>query len=216
MVEERIVKLIMSYELNRGSSALGRGLLMSMMRKVWLSLLLLSLFLMGCIQVYEYKYGVKYKVKVIKVVDGDTIYILFPDGTVEKVRLLGIDTPEKIAKANRPNEYDNITDLEYLAIWGKRATRFVESRLNNTYVYIEFDELAGFRDKYGRLLAYVYVNGTDFNAELVKLGYARVYVEGEFKKKSYYLKLEEEAKRFGKGIWSILYQTQLSIIIQNI
>ncbi|HIP25984.1 MAG TPA: thermonuclease family protein [Archaeoglobus profundus] len=186
------------------------------MRKVWVIFLLFILLFTGCIQIYEYKYGVKYKVKVIRVIDGDTIYVLFPDGKVEKVRLLGIDTPEKIAKANRPYEYDNITDLEYLAIWGKKATRFVENKLNNTYVYIKFDELAGFRDKYGRLLAYVYIDGTDFNAELVKLGYARVYVEGKFKKKLDYLKLEEEAKRLGKGIWSILYKTsQTSIIINN-
>lgn len=58
------------------------------------------------------------------------------------------------------------------------------------------------------------MDGTDFNAELVKQGYARVYVEDEFKKKLYYLELEEEAKRIGKGIWSILYQ--ISIIIQVI
>jgi len=180
------------------------------MKKVWVGLLLFLLLLIGCIEIYEYEYGIKYRVKVIKVIDGDTIYVSFPDGKIEKLRLLGIDTPEKIAKANRPNEYDNITDLEYLAIWGKRATKFVESKLNNTFVYIEFDELAGFKDKYGRLLAYVYVDGTDFNAELVKLGYARVYVEGEFKKKLYYLKLEEEAKKLGNGIWSILHQTKTS------
>jgi len=169
--------------------------------------------LIECIQIYEYEYGVKYKVKVIKVIDGDTIHVLFPSGKIEKVRLLGIDTPEKIAEANRPNEYDNITDLKYLAMWGKKATKFVESRLNNTYIYIEFDELAGIRDRYGRLLAYVYVDGIDFNAELVKQGYARVYIEGEFKKKSYYLELEEEAKRMGKGIWSILYPIKIDNIM---
>jgi len=55
------------------------------------------------------------------------------------------------------------------------------------------------------LLAYVYLeDGTDFTAELVKQGYARAYVEGEFKKEDYYVKLEEEAKREGRGLWSIL------------
>ncbi|AGK61395.1 hypothetical protein Asulf_01408 [Archaeoglobus sulfaticallidus PM70-1] len=88
---------------------------------------------------------------------------------------------------------------------GWKAYEFTKSIIEGKYVYIEFDETAGFTGYYGRLLAYVYLeNGTDFTAMLVEGGYARVYVEGEFKKESYYLQLEEEAKRERRGLWSIL------------
>ena len=70
-------------------------------------------------------------------------------------------------------------------------------------VYIEFDEVAGLKGYYGRYLAYVYVNETDFNALLVKNGFARVYTEGEFKKEKYYLQLEEIAKANKTGLWRI-------------
>ena len=158
-----------------------------------------------------FEYGVKYKVKVLDVIDGDTIDVLLPDGRIERVRMLGIDTPENNPEDNKPYEYDSIADLNYLAEWGLKATQFTKSKLEGKYVYIEFDEIAGFRGHYGRLLAYVYLeDGTDFTAELVRLGYGRVYVEGEFKKKDYYLKLEEEAKREGRGLWSILKSKQLN------
>ena len=60
--------------------------------------------------------------------------------------------------------------------------------------------MTGYRDRYGRLLAYVYVNGTDFNALLLKEGYARVYVT-KFKKLEYYLKLQEIAMKERRGLW---------------
>ncbi len=74
--------------------------------------------------------------------------------------------------------------------------------LYNKTVYIEFDDVAGLKGYYGRYLAYVYLpNGTDFNALLVKNGLARVYVEGEFRKEDYYLKLKEMAKANKTGLW---------------
>jgi len=162
---------------------------------------------------FTFEYGVKYKVKVLGVIDGDTIDVLLPDGSIERVRMLGVDTPEKSAEDNKPYEYDSITDLNYLAEWGVKAAQFTESKLEGKEVYIEFDELAGMREYYGRLLAYVYLeDGTDFTAELVKQGYARVYVEGEFKKENYYMQLEEEARREGRGLWSILTATTTSTV----
>ncbi len=64
-------------------------------------------------------------------------------------------------------------------------------------------QVAGLKGYYGRYLAYVYVNGTDFNALLVKNGLARVYKEGEFRKKAYYLQLEEIARSNKTGLWRI-------------
>jgi len=64
------------------------------------------------------EFGVKYLVVVVDVVDGDTIDVRLPDGNIERVRMLGVDTPETAAEKNKPGEYDDISDLSYLAMWG--------------------------------------------------------------------------------------------------
>lgn len=63
------------------------------------------------------------------------------------------------------------------------------------------DESAGLRGYYGRLLAHIYYNGDDFTAELVKKGYARVYVEGNCKKKQEYLQYQQQVMSAGAGLW---------------
>ncbi len=150
---------------------------------------------------FELQYGVRYKVKVIHVVDGDTIDVIMPDGSRERIRILGVDTPEKSVDMNKPYEYDDITDLSYLAGWGAMAAEYAKSILKGKTVEIELDEKAGMRGYYGRLLAYVYVDGRDFGAMLIKNGYARVYT-GDFEKEDYYIKLEEEAKKNKIGLWN--------------
>jgi len=103
---------------------------------------------------FSLQFGVKYRVKVVDVIDGDTIDVILSDGSKERVRMLCVDTPEKRAEDNKPNEYDSITDLEWLADYGLMAKKFTEQLLGKE-VYIEFDEIAGLRGYYGRLLAYV-------------------------------------------------------------
>jgi len=151
---------------------------------------------------FELEYGVKYKVKVIEVVDGDTIDVILPNGTSERVRFLGVDTPETSVEKNKPYEYDGITNLSCLSEWGIKAKQYT-SKLEGKYVYIEFDPLAGFRGYYGRLLAYIYYpdENTDFTAELVKKGYARVYTEGSFVKESEYLSYQNDAMENKIGLW---------------
>ncbi len=182
------------------------------MRKTFFILLLV---LIGCFAVFNLEfvsndanakflpqYNVKYKVKVIDVVDGDTIDVLLPDGSIGRIRMLGIDTPETTASKNRPYEYDSITNLTCLEYWGLEAKNFTKSELEGKYAYIEFDPVAGARGYYGRLLAYVYINDTDFTAELVKRGYARVYEEGECQKESEYLMYQAWAMNNSTGLWS--------------
>ncbi|MDF2954993.1 MAG: Endonuclease YncB [Candidatus Alkanophagales archaeon MCA70_species_2] len=133
------------------------------------------------------------------VVDGDTIDVELEGGTEERVRLVGVDTPE--LSGNEPEEYGGI-DAGWLDFWGFLVKSFAEGKLMDKHVYLEFDELAGERDKYGRLLAYVILeDGTDFNAELVKEGFARVYVEGEFAKRDEYLAYQETAQDERAGLW---------------
>ncbi len=136
-------------------------------------------------------------------VDGDTIDVILPNGSRERVRLLGIDCPETNASRNKPYEYDNITDLECLGYWGLKAKNFTRKMLSGKRVYIEFDELAGYRGYYGRLLAYVYLeNGTDFNELLVKEGLARVYEEGNCRNEDRYLVVQDYAMDNNTGLWS--------------
>ncbi len=175
------------------------------MKRLLLVALAISLIL--CVQHH------RIEAKVVRVIDGDTIIVKI-DGRLEKVRLVGIDCPEIDAHRNKPFEYDAITNLTYLAEWGLKAKEFAERYLDHKTVELEFDEIAGLRDRYGRLLAYVYVNRTDFNALLIEKGLARVYVEGKFKKKSEYLKLEEIAKLKGIGLWKICKNVKTNSSVQ--
>lgn len=163
---------------------------------------------------WQPEYGIKYKVHVVTVIDGDTFDVVFPNGSIERVRLLGVDCPEKSADDNKPGEYDDITDLECLAYWGIEAMNFTKSWLEGKDVYIEFDELAGFKGYYGRWLCYVYLlNDTDFNAELLKRGLARVYEEGECSKESYYLTLQQQAMDARVGLWSCMPESGGVVIL---
>jgi len=96
-----------------------------------------------------------------RVVDGDTIDVVI-DGTKERVRLIGIDTPET-KKPNSPVE-----------CFGPEASAYTESLLpEGTPLYLERDVEP--RDPYDRLLAYVYLaDGTFVNLQIVRQGYAQV------------------------------------------
>jgi len=105
------------------------------------------------------------KVKVIEVIDGDTIRI---DGNY-KVRLIGIDTPEIGQKCY------------------EEAKNFLKNLIEGKEVYLERDKVD--RDKYGRLLRYVYYNSTMINLLLIKEGYAFIFFDKENRK--YFNELKE-------------------------
>ena len=128
-------------------------------------------------------------VRVVRVVDGDTIRVEGPSGE-EAVRYIGIDTPESV-KPGSPVE-----------CFAKRASAFNEQLVGGERVRLvrDVDE----RDRYGRLLAYVYRerDGLFVNAELVRGGYATVTTfppnvahEGEFRR------LARRARLSGRGLW---------------
>ncbi|XVG96293.1 thermonuclease family protein [Eubacteriales bacterium KG127] len=95
-----------------------------------------------------------------RVVDGDTIVVKV-DGVKEKVRLIGVDTPESV----HPNQSKN-TKL------GKEVSNFTKKKLEGKYVRLETDVQE--RDKYGRILAYVYIDNKMFNKTLLEKGYAKL------------------------------------------
>lgn len=142
-------------------------------------------------------------VSVVEVVDGDTVDIKFSNGSIDTVRLLGVDTPEKYGE-NNPEEFQGISDPDYLHEWGVKASEFTKKLLDKN-VYLKYDEEAGKRGYYGRLLAYIYYkNGTMHNQQLIKHGYARVYKESNFKHRQEFFKTEETSKNNYRGIWKKL------------
>jgi micrococcal nuclease len=146
--------------------------------------------------------GVQYRAQVTNVVDGDTFDVQFPGGTTERIRILGVDTPETAPGANIEGEYGNINDTALLADWGTYAESFSRSRLNGKEIVLEIDRLAGTRDRYGRVLAYVTTpDGNDLGVLLLRDGLARVYTAESFSRKDGYLRLEREARTKGTGIW---------------
>jgi micrococcal nuclease len=99
--------------------------------------------------------------RVITVVDGDTLDVDW-GGRRERLRLLGVDTPETV-DISRP-----------IGCYGPEASAFTHRRLQGRAVGLSFDRQR--RDRYGRLLAYVEVDGRRFNDELLTGGYARLLV----------------------------------------
>ena len=138
--------------------------------------------------------------KVTRVIDGDTVDVRFQNGETDRVRLLTVDTPE-IRSANKPNKFKDITDIECLHNWGIKAYEMAKYTLEGEEVSLIFDEQAGRRGYYDRLLAYIEINGEDFNELLIEGGYARVYEEGKSSREKTYLLTQDRGIELGKGLW---------------
>jgi micrococcal nuclease len=126
-----------------------------------------------------------------RVVDGDTIYVR-SGGTREDVRLLGIDTPETV-DPRRP-----------VGCYGPQASAFTKHLLTGRRVRLVYDR--ELRDRYGRYLAYVYLEGgreVFVNARLVALGFARTLsIPPNTRYADQLAELESEASLAGRGLWS--------------
>ncbi|WP_026951113.1 thermonuclease family protein [Algoriphagus mannitolivorans] len=130
-------------------------------------------------------------VPVSKVVDGDTFWVKHPNGTEEKIRLIGVDSPE----ARRTGR----TDVEY---FGKESSDFAKRILSGKKVRLEYDVQR--YDRYRRTLAYVYLeDGTFFNALLVREGFALVATfPPNVKYEALFLKEQQHAQKLKKGLWA--------------
>lgn len=134
----------------------------------------------------DYPYG---KYKVTRVVDGDTIIVDF-NGKEERVRLIGVDTPESV----HPDKSKNVPE-------GEIASKFTKEKIEGKEVALEFDVQE--RDHYGRLLAYVWFGGTMFNKTLLQEGYAQIATyPPNVKYVDDFTKIQEEARENNKGLWS--------------
>jgi len=130
---------------------------------------------------------------VVRVVDGDTIYVQLAD-RVEKIRYIGVNTPE----IHHPIKGEEAGGREAAAM----NRRLVGGRL----VRLELDVRS--RDRYGRLLAYVWLGDMMVNAELVRRGYAQVMtVPPNVRYQDLFVKLQREARDAGRGLWREIQPT---------
>ncbi|MCD4782629.1 MAG: thermonuclease family protein [Candidatus Eremiobacteraeota bacterium] len=128
------------------------------------------------------------KVKVIRVVDGDTIVVDL-NGKKEKVRLIGINTPETVHPRKK---------VEY---FGKEASAYTKKHLEGKVVTLTYDQNR--RDKYGRLLAYVWLDNELFNEKIIREGYSYAYLKYPFRND--YMEMFRNSQRYAVlnklGLW---------------
>ena len=126
-----------------------------------------------------------------RVVDGDTIIVLI-DGVLEKIRIIGVDTPE------------TVDSRKSVQCFGRKASEFTKLLLENKTIWLEDDPTQGDRDKYKRLLRYVFLtDGTLVNQKIISEGYGHEYTYRiPYKYQTEFRSAERNAREYKKGLWA--------------
>ncbi|HXR50343.1 MAG TPA: thermonuclease family protein [Verrucomicrobiae bacterium] len=133
--------------------------------------------------------------RVARFIDGDTI-VVDMNGTQEKVRLIGVDTPE----THKPN-----TPVQ---CYGPAAAAYTKNTIGATHVRLVSDSLSTNRDRYNRLLRYVYLpDGTNVDERLIQNGYGFYYPYFPFTKAHQFSVDEQAAMAAHKGLWGNCHPT---------
>lgn len=132
---------------------------------------------------------------VTNVIDGDTIDVLLESGKRERVRLIGVDTPEI--------HWETMTADCY----GFEAKEFLTGLIKGKEVWLELDPQQPERDKYDRLLAYVILFDEsaeeNVNQVLVEQGFGYEFTVGHsYSLRDVFVEAESEAQSSGLGLWS--------------
>lgn len=126
---------------------------------------------------------------VTEFVDGDTIEVDM-NGTKEKVRFIGVDTPE----THDPRKQ--------VQCFGVAAAAFTKQQIGSNPVRLEADHTNTDRDRYNRLLRYAYTpDGRLINAEIIKQGYGFAYVGFPFTKLEEFKQFQKDAQAQNLGLW---------------
>ena len=134
------------------------------------------------------------EVYIERVIDGDTVETAAGDS----IRLLGVDTPE-IDWENNKSEF-----------YAEEARDFTIKNLDDQQVLLEYDQQQ--QDNYGRILAYIYHEGENFNQKLLQEGYATLMiVEPNDKYEAEFKNAAAAARKAEKGIWSQVLELQKSL-----
>lgn len=140
--------------------------------------LLLAAALLACPSYAETLQG-----RVVGVTDGDTVTVLDTATTERKIRLMGIDAPEK------------------KQAFGRKSKESLSALVFNKQVTVEYSK----RDRYGRTVGKILVNGTDANLEQVKAGlawhYKQYQKEQSIEDRVAYARAEEQARAEKRGLW---------------
>jgi micrococcal nuclease len=141
-----------------------------------------------------------YYVRVLRVTDGDTLEVVFDSSAKEKVRLIGVDTPETV-HPSKPVQF-----------YGKEASEFTKKNLTDRKVWLQLDVQA--RDRYQRILGYVWLEkpkDTDseaeirskmFNAKLLLDGFGQVMtIQPNARYSALFALFQREAREKNKGLW---------------
>lgn len=130
--------------------------------------------------------------------DGDTITVNM-NGNDEKIRLIGVDTPET-KKPNSP-----------VQCFGPEASDFTKKLIGNQNVRLEADPLGDNRDRYDRLLRYVYLpDGTLVNQKIISEGFGFAYLSFDFSKSNDFATSQTEAQSAKRGLWNTCKATKES------
>lgn len=122
--------------------------------------------------------------------DGDTITVDM-EGREERIRMIGVDTPE----TQDPRKA--------VQCFGKAASQFTKDLIGNQPVRLEADATSGNRDRYNRLLRYVYLpDGRLVQAEIIKAGYGFAYTSFPFDKLEDFRQYQKDAREANRGLWS--------------
>ncbi len=160
--------------------------------------ILASCGICGCFKISSPHYTYE-DILVKRAVDGDTLIL----ENNERVRLIGIDTPE-MHQGNKlyRNAQRGRTDIQTIMALGRTAYQFTRNLVEGKRVRLEFDIEK--YDRYGRLLCYVYLkDGTFVNAKIVQEGYAYLLtIPPNVKYADLFLTLYQEARRNNRGLWS--------------
>ncbi len=144
---------------------------------------------------------------IVNVVDGDTLDLGTPDGTqpATRVRLLGIDTPEKQI-GDSPAMY-----------FGPEATEYATGLALGREVTVLLDTVGDVRDKYGRLLAYIRLpDGRILNEQLIGNGYGYADLRFQHSHFDAHVALQQRAMDSKAGLWAKVRQDQLPSWLQRL
>lgn len=123
-------------------------------------------------------------------VDGDTVAVNM-NGTVETVRMIGVDTPE----THRPGSP--------VQCYGPEAAVYTKQLIGSNKVRLQADHLDTNRDRYNRLLRYVYLpDGRMVETELISNGYGFAYTQFPFEKSQQFIAAQVAAQISKKGLWT--------------
>lgn len=127
--------------------------------------------------------------RIVSFEDGDTISVDM-NGTTERIRMIGVDTPET---------QDPRVPVQ---CFGKAASSFTKTLIGSSTVRLESDQKNTDRDRYNRLLRYVFLaDGRLVNAEIIKAGYGFAYTLFPFEKLDEFRDYERQAREQSKGLW---------------